>query len=295
VKYRYSPKDYLLAVIAIFQPILMTIWCLNFNLLSLIENILLVFAGSLLFYFNPIVITHNFLHYPFFRNKKVNQFFEIFNSANLLLPQILYKYHHLTHHTYSNDPAVNGVTKDPSSTYRYGKNGLQENMIRYCLLSLFRDGTTMAYFETRKRKQMTNLVLQIIAIISVLIFWSYLNFSWMLLGLFPVFFFGWFLAHMENYYEHFLASKPGNRFGNSVTYPGRYYNIVMFNEGYHQEHHIEPSAHWSKRPAIRETYDQSLRDVDSYITRFPPLLGFLDSIPKSKSSHVTSRHVKTIY
>ena len=55
-----------------------------------------------------------------------NRAFAIVNSANLFLPQVLYKYHHLTHHQYANDPVRNGTTLDPSSTYRYGRNGRQE-------------------------------------------------------------------------------------------------------------------------------------------------------------------------
>src|SRR5690606_28174865 len=105
-------------------------------------------------YYNPIVVTHNFLHTPFFENKKINNLFAVFNSINLGLPQILYKYHHFNHHAYNNDLIKNNTTLDPSSTYRFGKNGRQENVFLYCGLSLFRDGTTFAFMEVKKKNKM---------------------------------------------------------------------------------------------------------------------------------------------
>ena len=87
----------------------------------------------------------------------------------------------------------------------------------------------------------------------------------------PIFYSGWFLAHVENYYEHFGAS-PENRLANSVSYYGPIYNFLFCNEGYHQEHHLRPQMHWTSRPKVR----QQLISTKKVVSKFPPLLGFLD-------------------
>jgi fatty acid desaturase len=84
---------------------------------------------------------------------------------------------------------------------------------------------------------------------------------------------------MENYYEHFGAT-PENSFANSVSHYGRIYNLVFFNEGYHQEHHLRPQAHWTKRPHVHEEFKEALRQSDRHVSAFPPLLGFLERRPQ---------------
>ena len=37
----------------------------------------------------------------------------------------------------------------------------------------------------------------------------------------------------------------------SVSGYGRLYNLIWFNNGYHQEHHWRPQVHWTEVPALR--------------------------------------------
>ena len=99
----------------------------------------------LLFWYNPAITTHNFLHTPWFRLEFMNRLYAAINSMNLGLPQTLYRFHHLNHHRYENDArGESGLTGDLSSTYAFGKNGKHENVIAYCALGLFRRGTSAA-------------------------------------------------------------------------------------------------------------------------------------------------------
>jgi hypothetical protein len=60
--WRYSPRDVVLVAIAVAQLFAMTIWATAFHELSPGWNLVIFVALSLVFYYNPIVVTHNFLH-----------------------------------------------------------------------------------------------------------------------------------------------------------------------------------------------------------------------------------------
>ena len=50
----------------------------------------------------------------------------------------------------------------------------------------------------------------------------------------------------------------------------------MFNEGYHQEHHLKPHLHWTRRPEVHQELQSQIKEAGAYEARMPPLLGFLD-------------------
>ncbi|MFP5385748.1 MAG: fatty acid desaturase [Bacteriovoracia bacterium] len=267
---KYSKLDLILLSVALLQGISLVAWAMVFHALTLPLNIGIFFIELLLFYFNPIVITHNFLHTPFFKSSKLNQIFPVMNSMNLGLPQILYKYHHLNHHRHNNS------LDDPSSTYLFGKNNKQEHWITYCAFSLFRDGTKKAWKQTMQKKEGHLLYAELIAVLA---FWSLLFFiDWKFFAYAygPLFYGGWFLAHMENYFEHYKAKSPSDRFGNAVSFYPRWYNQLMFNEGYHQEHHISPQEHWLKRPETQKRFEDQMKKAGAYEAKWPPLLGMLE-------------------
>jgi hypothetical protein len=41
-------------------------------------------------------------------------------------------------------------------------------------------------------------------------------------------------------------------YANSVSSYHRPYNWIFFNNGYHQEHHWDPKAHWTQMRAVRQ-------------------------------------------
>ncbi len=267
---KYSKYDLVLVGITFIQLTLQISWAFTWESFSPLESLGLFIFFSFLFYYNPIVITHNFLHTPFFKSKFLNQAFSVYNSALLSLPQSLYRYHHLNHHRYNNTKA------DPSSTLLYGKDGKQEHWIPYCALGLFRDGTQVAHRQILAAGEGKLYIAQYISTFVMLIIYCLISWKWFLIIYLPLFFFGFFLAHLENYFEHYNATDFENRFSNSVSFYNKFYNLLMFNEGYHQEHHISPQEHWTKRPDTYEKYKNELLQSKAYVAKNPPLLGFLD-------------------
>lgn len=267
---KYSLKDLILFIVALIQGITLVMWASHFQQLSHVGNLVIFLVQAVLFYFNPIVITHNFLHTPFFKNSMLNQTFSILNSMNLGLPQILYKYHHLNHHRHNNS------MEDPSSTYLFGKNNQQEHWITYSAFSLLRDGTKKAWMQTLQKKEGHLLATELLAVFIFCGILIFIDWKFFLMIYLPLFYCGWFLAHMENYFEHYKARAPSDRFGNAVSHYSKTYNIFMFNEGYHQEHHISPQEHWTKRPETRKKYDEQMQKAGAYQAKYPPLLGMLE-------------------
>jgi len=74
---------------------------------------------------------------------------------------------------------------------------------------------------------------------------------------------GLVLCAMQGYWEH-AAGSP-------VSHYGPIYNWLCFNDGFHAEHHANPSIHWS---ALSSRIESS-----ASISRWPPLLRWLEVRP----------------
>src|SRR5262249_3243005 len=77
-----------------------------------------------------------------------------------------------------------------------------------------------------------------------------LNLRGLVIFYLPVWYLGNAAAQAENYLEHYGAA-PGDRKTDSVSSYGRLYNLIWFNNGYHQEHHYRPQVHWTRIPGVR--------------------------------------------
>lgn len=192
-------------------------------------------------------VAHNFLHNPFFRFAWLNNAFSVFNSVALGLPQTLYKYHHLNHHQFNNDVPEPGsrTTEDRSSTFRHATPPKEEHILLYSLLGPFRTELGFLYAAARAKNRAPLVWAEAAAMTAFAAFLAVMNPIYFLTFVIPVWFLGQAAALAENYLEHHRAI-PGNRLTDSVSCYGSLYNFVWFNNGYHQEHHYRPTAHWTK-------------------------------------------------
>ncbi len=257
--FAHSRKDLILAALGLLVPALVVSDCYCFGQLGWKSQLLLGAIGVALIGTNYQCVGHNFLHNPFFRWPLLNHAFSVINSLSLGMPQTLYKYHHLNHHRHNNDKqgAGDSATCDRSSTYRFAaRRGCEENVATYALLGPLRTELRAAYREAKAKQRAWLVWLEggaLAAFALVILLWETKCFFCFLL---PIWYGGQVFALAENWLEHHHAT-PGNRLTDSVSCYGRLYNLIWFNNGYHQEHHFRPTVHWTK---IAEVRDEMLPD-----------------------------------
>jgi fatty acid desaturase len=282
--FRHSRWDVLLLAVTLFQLGLNAGLAVTWESRSWSQNLGWVAIVLFIFWYNALIATHNFVHTPWFTSKLFNRIYSIINSANLGFPVMHYRYIHFNHHQYGNDrPDEKGLTQDWSSTYAYGKQGLSEPVIAYCGLAILRDDLAASFRQAAKQNEIVQISLEsaacgVVAIAYLLISWQFF------IGCFlPVFYCGWFLTYLSNYYEHFGAN-PENQYADSASYYDRWFNLLFCNEGYHQEHHLRPNVHWTRRSHLYQEFRQKLDGVDRVILQFPHVLGFLHHRGQTESS-----------
>jgi fatty acid desaturase len=223
-------------------------------------------------------ISHNFIHNPYFTSTWLNRAFSVLQSIILGVPQTILHHYHFNHHWGDNDAkGPNGTTKDWSSTYRHGKGNAPEPFWRYCLIGFFRFelGPCLRMIARVGPKHMLLLLAECLALG---IFWLallWVNWHYLLFFYLPSYYLGWVLIYAHTYTMHYGA-KPGNYYANSVSSYHRLYNWVFFNNGYHQEHHWDPKAHWTTMPRVKQAILPQMIANGTRTLRGPHITVFLE-------------------
>ncbi len=178
--------------------------------------------------------------------------FSVLESLAIGVPQTIYHHYHLNHHFGDNDaPGPDGTTKDWGSTYRHGKDGKPEPLWRYCLIGFFRFelGPCLRLILRHGRTHVLLLVAECVALAAFWCTMLSMDGCYMLSFYLPSYYLGWVLVYAHTYFLHYGA-QPGNPYANAVSSYHRLYNWVFFSNGYHQEHHWDPKAHWTHMHAV---------------------------------------------
>jgi fatty acid desaturase len=203
---------------------------------------------------NYICAAHDFVHLPFFTQPWLNRVWGVVGSLSLGTPITMYRAHHLNHHRFGMDllDADVGDTRDWSSIYRHGQPPNQpEAFWRYALLSPLRHSPGPLLADVRRRGDTSQLVGESIALVLASLGLILVNWRGFLLGYLPVFYLGQVVSLAEAYSEH-VGARPGDRRTDSVSCYSRWYNLLCFNNGYHQEHHFRPGVHWTLVPGLKD-------------------------------------------
>lgn len=250
--------------------------------------------------YNVIVVSHLFTHVAWFTSPLLNRLASMLNSADIGQSVQVYELTHVrNHHRYNNDAkGEDGTTRDTSSTYRDGKDGEHARLLPYVLggaLSsladrgrellaasrLWRVGAResrllelAARGPGRRARELRQVQLDRMAHCLALAAFAVISWSWALECYLPAFYLALALVNVQNYYRHYGA-RPGDRAADSVSYYGRLYNLLTFNDGYHQEHHLSPGTHWSRMPAVRERHREALDSAGRIVSPVPAMVGFL--------------------
>lgn len=297
--WRFTPLDGILAAYSVAHLALVVGSALAWDGAPAWLRVALLLGNVVLTAYNIIVVSHLFTHVPWFALRALNSAVSIINTVNIGQSVQAYELTHVrNHHRYNNDaPDENGETADRSSTYRGGTDGDHVPLPRYALLGglasvadLARDLLTPLHLwrlrsrdahlvalagrhPDRRRRELRQVRWDRAALSLTLIALGIVSWQWLVMFYVPGFFCAAVLVNVQNYYRHFGAD-PGNRSADSVSHYGYWYNLLAFNDGYHQEHHLSPRAHWTQMPAIREQHRERL-DIARVISPVPAMLGFL--------------------
>ncbi|MGM1058018.1 fatty acid desaturase family protein [Saccharothrix sp. Mg75] len=250
--------------------------------------------------YNIIVVSHLFTHLPWFASARLNAVASALNSVDIGQSVQAYGLMHVrNHHRYNNDaPGEGGDTRDLSSTYRGGENGEHAPLLRYAvggavqslrdrvrelplLVGLTGPGAgeraliSLAWRrEPRRSRELRQVRVDRAVCWLSLAALTAISWRWTLFGYLPAYFLALVMVNVQNYYRHYGAD-PHNRAADSVSHYGRLYNLLAFNDGYHQEHHLNPGAHWSQLPAVRRRHRARLDAQPRVVSPLPAMLGFL--------------------
>ena len=251
--FAHDHRDGVLVVLAILQFGLLVCGIATLGNVAWWISLVLGLASVFLMCTNFQCIAHNFIHNPFFKDKKANIAFSMLNSILIGGSRTLYRFHHLNHHRYNNDlpDPVDGKAKDYSSTWQYGDPPVsEESLLTYALLGYFRTDFKKLIASARRRHLLGRVFLEYLLLGLLIVVSLSTNWRGVVYFYAPVWLLGNIAAVAENYLEHYGAA-PGDRQRDSVSSYGRCYNLIWFNNGYHQEHHFKPQVHWTSVPELK--------------------------------------------
>jgi fatty acid desaturase len=278
--FAHSRWDAVMVAVSLTEIALLTYGTLSWGTVPGLVSLLVGGLCTVLNCMNYQCIAHSFIHHPFFTSTRANQFFSVVSTLALLAPQTLYRVHHLEHHRFNNDrpDPETRQTRDGSSTYRYSRQpGREENILVYAFWGPLRVDYGYLYRRAKRNGDAFAIWIETAAIGGYMSLLALLNGRGLFFFYLPCLYFGQAFALAHNYAEHHGA-QPGNRLTDSVSCYGRLYNLLWFNEGYHQEHHFRPQVHWTKTPQLRA---QMLPETERRVVPFIHWVNFVGSSPST--------------
>jgi len=276
--FRYTSYDAFPSLCAVANVALLVGTLLGFHVLPAWALAASFCAIVFCYCWNVQSISHNFIHNPFFTSTWLNRAYSVLETLALGVPHVLYHHYHMNHHFGDSDrKGPNGTTKDWSSIYRYSKDDQPEGFVRYCLVSFFRVevGPVLRVVARHGPKEVAQTIVESIALGAFWITMAVVNWRYLIFFYLPSYYLGWVLSYAEGYLEHFGA-EPSNPYANSVSSYNRLYNLLWFNNGYHQEHHWDPKVHWTRMAQLHRRIKPHLTANHTRILRGPHLTALLE-------------------
>jgi len=299
--WKSTSKDAILVGISVAQLAITFVSAFAWSGLSIPFRIADGVLLTMLMAYNIIVVSHLFTHVPWFVSERLNAVVSTVNSINIGQSVQAYELTHVrNHHRYNNDrKGADGQTRDRSSTYQKGKDGQHQPLLPYAVgggwdsltgraveLAKVTRGWKVgsgddnllrlaARQPDRRRRELRQVQIDRAAHCLALVAFAIISWQWTLFCYLPAFACALVLVNVQNYYRHYGAD-PDSRMTDSVSHYGRLYNLLTFNDGYHQEHHLSPATHWSQMPVINARHQDRLAARPRIISPVPAMLGFLD-------------------
>lgn len=296
--WKYSRLDVIMLALSVAQFVTTTLLAIYWEGMSTVGRVGSFILLVAMMVYNIIIVSHLFTHTPWFDSPLLNRLVSMLNSINIGQSVQAYQLTHVrNHHRYNNDRQPNGNTKDLSSTFRGTAGDEHRGVFRYAFLGavetllstgrallsitrLWRVGahehellSLCVKSSTRRAQELRQVQLDRAAHFLWLCLFCAISWKWFLFCYVGAFFLALTLVNIQNYYEHYGA-LPENLYANSVSYYGRFYNLLTFNDGFHQEHHLRPLTHWTQMPNVHQEFTRKLNEVDRIVSPVPAIIGF---------------------
>ncbi|MFN6945659.1 MAG: fatty acid desaturase family protein [Cytophagaceae bacterium] len=226
--------------IALFFPLPGYIWWPLAIFYFYLNN--LVFKGSF------GLMLHCTSHRPFFKQKVgfMNHYLPWFVGPFFGQTPETYFVHHLGMHHVENN-----LEDDLSSTMHYQRDSFKDFMKYF--LSFVSTGLldTAKYFNIRQNNRFRNKLLfgEILYIVVCVVLFYFNPAATFMVFVLP-YLISRFIMMLGNWTQHSFVdyTDPGNCYKNSINCINTSYNNKCWNDGYHINHHIRPSLHWTEYP-----------------------------------------------
>lgn len=196
------------------------------------------------------MVVHNSAHFKIFNNKVSNAIFDLFLYLESGMMTSKFRLHHnIGHHSNYLDPK-----KDPSTwVWRDGK-------VMPRLVYISRYFVTHTYFSIKiglnYRKLLKQYIFQQVFFIAVLASLFIINPISTLIVFFIPMLLVWLIFINFTYDDH-VGLYSASEYEASFSKTGRLVNLLIFNNGYHLAHHLQPRLHWSElRDAHKKVKDE---------------------------------------
>jgi beta-carotene hydroxylase len=207
---------------------------------------------------------HSHAHYPLFTNRTANLWFGRLCTLPGGIPAFWWRYKHLVVHHRKLGHREDWVQP------HLGSDGRYENIWRYMLLywpwrwgyhffQAFR-GAGVRVRRTAMKELLLTATLWAIPVVLD---------PWMALGLWilPAWFGGALIMGSGMYAQHAGGTSVA-RYSHSTTFLSHFFNLTMFNAGFHIEHTESPGVHWSELPRLHESLKADLIAGSAHVVPF---------------------------
>ena len=232
-----------------------------------------------------MVLSHESSHNLIFKSSSLNRLAGILCDFGILLPNAMaFRKFHLLHHLHLGDPC-----RDPDIVSMFEKKWVGNGALRKFLWIVFLGlsqalrpvkSPEVAFFD---RYVVANIAVQCLVIVLIWHFVGTGALVYMTLSTFlalgPHVLGGRWIA------EHYGLSKKRATY----SYYGKL-NGLMFNMGFHTEHHDFPNIPWIHLPKLREISPEQYRNLQSRNS----YLGLIFTFVASSSWGLHSRSMKTV-
>jgi fatty acid desaturase len=207
---------------------------------------------------------HSHAHKPIFRNDALNRWFGRLWTVPGGIPSYWWRYKHLAvHHSHL------GEDRDWVQPQRRA-DGRYESMWTYVLLYWpWRWGYHFAREVCEASASVRRRFLVEFAIFAVPFSIPFFVDPWMALGLwlFPTWVGGSIIMGMGMYAQH-AGGTDEHRYSHTTTFLSHFFNLTMFNAGFHIEHHEQPGVHWSELPKMHAAMKPELIEGGAHIVPY---------------------------